>query len=244
MGITIPLPSMTMKPDAKAHPYPIQIALQTEEFLQATVFYVMFADLAAGQRVGQTGAIQEIENELLANGINLKAMNDGWTYLTKYKPLFSEFAVQNAPIVMRNHWDWYVRRLAQFVQFGRTKCVGLPFSKDVEKRLPLVGKSEMPLSAQLDILRQATGLSLNIDTKIMEAAQEMSLVRNLGLHNRWEVDEVYLKKSSQPGNWTVGEIRFVHPAELSTWRTALSQLLIGTWSPIAQLFVTVPNYPV
>lgn len=81
MGITFPLPSMTMKPNATAHPYPIQIGLQTEEFLQATVFHVILSDTAAGQRVRQTGAIEEIENELIANGIDLKAMNDGWTFL-------------------------------------------------------------------------------------------------------------------------------------------------------------------
>lgn len=243
MGITIPLPKMTMRSDATAHPYPIQIGLQTEELLQATVFYVMLADLATGQRVKQTGAIQEIENELLANGIDLKAMNDGWTFLAKYKALFSEFAVQNAPITMRNHWDWYIRRLGRFVEFGRTKCEGLPYSKDIKKQLPLLGMKEMPLANQLDVLRQATGLPLIVDTEIMKAAQEMSLIRNLGLHNRWEVDEVYLKNSSQPGNWAVGEVRLVHAAELASWRTALSKLLIGTWSPIAQLFVKAPNYP-
>lgn len=145
---------------------------------------------------------------------------------------------------MRNHWDWYIRRLGRFVEFGRTKCEGLPFSKEIEKQLPLVGKKEMPLALQLDVLRQATGLSLNIDTKIMEAAQEMSLIRNLGLHNRWEDDEVYLKNSPQPGKWAVGEVRLVHATELASWRTALSQLLLGIWSPIAQLFVKAPNYPV
>lgn len=243
MGITIPLPPLTMRADASAHPYPIQIGLQTEEFLQATVFYVIFADLAAGQRVKQPGAIQEIENELLTNGLDCKALNDGWAFLTKYIALFSEFAVQNAPIIMRNHWDWYIRRLGAFVEFGRTKCIGLPYSKEIEKQLPLLGKKEMPLANQLDILRQATGLPLTIDITMMKAAQEMSLVRNLGLHNRWEVDEVYIKNSSHSGNWTVGEVRLVHASELVAWRAALSQLLIGTWSPIAQLFVNVPNYP-
>lgn len=244
MGITFPLPPMTMRADATAHPYPFKIGLQTEEFLQATVFYVILADLAAGQRVKQPGAIQEIENELLTNGMDLKALNDGWTFLTKYKQLFSEFAIQNAPIMMRNHWDWYIRRLGEFVEFGRTKCKGLPFSKEIEKQLPLLGKREMSLANQLDILRQATGLPLTIDPKILKAAQEMSLIRNLGLHNRWEVDKVYLKNCSQPKNWAVGEVRLVHASELVLWRAALSQLLLETWSPIAQLFVNAPNYPV
>lgn len=145
---------------------------------------------------------------------------------------------------MRSHWDWYIRKLGWFVEFARAKCGGPPLSKDIETQLPLVGKKEMPLATQLQILRQATGLPLSIDTEVMEAAQEMALVRNLGLHNRWEVDEVYLNKSSHPGNWAVGEVRLVHASELVPWRSALSQLLIGTWSPIAQLFVNAPNYPV
>lgn len=233
-----------MSPDASAHPYPIQIGFQTEELLQATVFYVMLADLAAGQRVKQPGAIQEIQNELVTNGLDHKALNEGWTFLARYKPLFLHYAVQNAPIIMRNHWDWYIRRLGEFVEFGRTKCEGLPFSKEIKKQLPLLGKREMPLADQIDILRRATGLPLIIDPKFMKAIQEMSLVRNLGLHNRWEVDKVYIEKSSQSGNWSVGEIRLVHASELVIWRAALSQLLFGTWSPIAQLFVTAPKYPV
>lgn len=234
---------MTMNTNATAHPYPIQIGLQTEEFLQATVFHVIFADTAAGQRVRQAGAIQEIETELVANGLDLKAMSDGWTFLTKYKVLFSEFAVQNAPITMRNHWDWYIRKLGRFVEFARTTCEGPPLSKDIGKQLPLIGKKEMPLAIQLHVLRNATGLPLVIDANVMEAAQEMSLIRNLGLHNRWEVDEVYIKNSSHPGNWDAGEVRLVHASELAPWRHALSQLLIGTWSPIAQLYVNAPIYP-
>lgn len=77
----------------------------------------------------------------------------------------------------------------------------------------------------------------------MAAAHEMSLVRNLGLHNRWEVDEVYLKNSSHSGALVVGELRLVNASELLPWRSALSQLLMGIWSPIAQLYVGAPEYP-
>jgi hypothetical protein len=71
----------------------------------------------------------------------------------------------------------------------------------------------------------------------------MSLVRNLGLHNRWEIDAVYLKNTCNPLNWQVGEVRLVRASELLTWRNALDQLLMGTWSPIAQLYVGAPEYP-
>jgi len=244
MSVTIPLPSMAQKPNATAHLYPAQIGLQAEEMVQATVFFVILADTAAGQRVRQAGAIQEIENEWVANGIDLRAMNEGWTCLNKYHAFFQQYVIQNAPIAMRNHWDWYIRNLGRFVEFARTKCGGPTLGRDREKQLLRLGKKEMPLATQLQVLRDATGLALDFEAEIMEAAKEMSLVRNLGLHNRWEVDDVYLEQSSDRKDWRVGEVRVIQATELLPWRRALSQLLIGTWSPIARLYVNVPSYPV
>ena len=64
---------------------------------------------------------------------------------------------------------------------------------------------------------------------------EMSRVRNLGIHNRWEVDNVYLANTDNNGIWTLGEIRRVDQNEVLQWRIALDKLLLNTWPPIAQL---------
>jgi hypothetical protein len=77
----------------------------------------------------------------------------------------------------------------------------------------------------------------------MTALMEMSLVRIIGIHNRWEVDEVYLANTRQSGRCVLGEIRSVEQGEALQWRTALDNLLINAWSPIAQLYVQAPHYP-
>jgi hypothetical protein len=243
MSSIIPLLPMTAKPDAKAHMYPIQIALQTQQILQAAVFHAILTDLAAGQRVRQPGAIDEIESELIANGLNQRTLDGGWQYLKDYKDLFSEYLLQAAPITMKSHWDWYIRKLARFIQFARYHCGSPPLSTTTEKQLRSLGKRESPIAHQVEILRSATGLEIPVEPANTTALMEMSLVRNIGIHNRWEVDEVYLANTTKSGRWILGEIRSVDQAEALQWRSALDNLLINTWSPIAQLYVKAPAYP-
>jgi hypothetical protein len=70
----------------------------------------------------------------------------------------------------------------------------------------------------------------------------MSYVRNLGLHNRWEVDAFYLRKTLTAG-WNVGEIRVVTIDELKTWVSSLTSLLTETSIPIAKKYFSAPDYP-
>lgn len=76
----------------------------------------------------------------------------------------------------------------------------------------------------------------------MAEVKKMSYVRNLGLHNRWEIDAFYLRKTLTSG-WVLGEIREVSIAELRTWVSSLTKLLDETSIPIAKEYCSAPDYP-
>ena len=76
----------------------------------------------------------------------------------------------------------------------------------------------------------------------MQELVEMSLVRNLGLHNRWEVDERYMARTRRVGSAAIGELRIMSLDELQTWQSLISRVLIRSSSECAQIFKDAPDF--
>lgn len=238
VSIRIDLP--TLPKMALAHLYPYQIALQTLEFVQGAMFHVIFMDIAAGQRIRQSGATVDIEKEMMAAGTTQDILDLHWETLAKYKMVFEGFIFQNTIVSMQSHWDWYLRRLGVFILFARQAVADPPLLSKVSRDLKRIGFANFV--DQIDILRESTGLPLLIPTESVEHVREMSLVRNIGLHNRWEVDEAYLKQTKSAGLWLVGDIRTVESPELLGWHEDLMKVINATWSPIAERYVSAPDF--
>lgn len=236
----IPLPDFKKHGDQKAHAYPFRIAWQTIEIIQASVFYVMLADLAAGEYFRGGGKARSIEAKLIEEGLYPSAADDGWKYLKKYQGLLERSVTQNVLITMRSNWDWFVRRLVEFVIYSRrfVKCPDL--SNKSAKDLTQIDRRG--ILTQLKLLSAATGINFPIDESDLERLSEMSLVRNLGLHNRWEVDQTYLSKSLVK-SFQLGEMRAFDGAELTEWYQSLLVCIRQTAKHIAIKFVNAPEYP-
>ncbi len=238
MSIRIDLPALPKM--ARAHLYPYQIAWQTLEFVQGAMFHVIFMDIAAGQRVRQSGATVDIEKEMMAAGTTQDILDLHWKFLAKHKVVFEGFVPQNTIVSMQSHWDWYLRRLGVFILFARQAVADPPLPSKISRDLKRIGFANFV--DQIDILRESTGLSLLISTESVERVREMSLVRNIGLHNRWEVDEAYLKQTKSAGLWLVGDIRAVESPELLGWQEDLMKVINATWAPIAERYVSAPDF--
>ncbi|MCE8050011.1 hypothetical protein HOP61_01710 [Halomonas daqingensis] len=238
----IPLPKTNqVSKERKAHPFPAQIGLQTLELMQASIFHSMVMDEAAGQRVRQERGVEEINGALLEAGLEKRLLDDGWAYLGKYKVLFERFVTQNVLIALRSQWDWYVRNLGRFILTAlASECQeGEALSKSKENDLTKIGFKD--IQTQLRILERCAGIAIDVPGFVREAIHEMSLVRNLGLHNRWEVDDFYIKNSRTEG-WGVGEIRYFEVPELEEWHKALANLVNASWSPVAVRFKYAPDF--
>ncbi len=237
----IPLPEIEVRPDAKGHPFPIQIAYQTQEFIQGALFYASFADLAAGESVSRPGGIEAIEVRMKQGGLNADVADQGWILLQKYQAVFGSVVFQSVLITLCSHWDWYVRKLSRFILFARGELQREPLPKDVLATLRKPDRST--IKTQIEAICDASKFALPLeDSEILELV-EMSLVRNLGLHNRWEVDEVYAQRTGANSS-AVGELRVVGVLELQRWHALLIKLLHQTALNCSRRFHDAPEYAI
>lgn len=239
--IRIHLPKVSMRKDAKAHPFPLQIALQTQEFIQGVVFYFICADEAAGAFIHLPRGHDILEDNLLRAGMRAEEWDSGWKYLEKYKELFKRVVFQNALIIIRSHWDWYANKLAEFIVFAHGST-GDPLMKKELTKLRRI--TNLEILEQISIMERVCKLDFQVSEEAKQNVKEMSLVRNLGLHNRWEVDLKYLNKTSKQNQWQIGDVRTFDSKELILWHRSLIDLINKTWKPVAVLYVSAPKYPV
>jgi hypothetical protein len=230
---------MSRTKDAEAHPFPFQIALQTQEFLQGALFHALVADIAAGEFVRQPGGTSRIDQIMHARGLRVDVGNQSWMLLRKYQHVFEGIAFQSVLIGLNSHWDWYIRRLSEFIRFARSSVGSSTLSSSDEKRLRRVER--LPLDEQLVILELAIGVNLSLAAVERQELKEMSLVRNIGLHNRWETDVRYLKETTRQG-LQVGELRVVGIEELQSWHSLLIKLLLSSASECAKRFNGAPDF--
>lgn len=237
----VELPKVDSKLDAKAHKFPVQIAYQAQQFMQGAIFYYILSDTAASQRIRQPGALGEIEQSLIDEGMNKSIWEEGWGYLERYQDVFARNVRQSVLITLRSHWDWYISHLGAFINKNYSFIHNQNLNNRKEKELLHIGFKE--ITQQIDILREAVGLEIHLDDAVLGHVREMSLVRNLGLHNRWEVDQFYLEATASKG-WSIREVRTFEIWELEQWHSALVKLINESWKPVAIRFNGVPEYTI
>lgn len=239
MAVKIPLAPIVSKPDAAAHGYPFQISIQTQEFLQATLLHASFVDIAAGQAVRSPGGLEKIERQYIDCVGSKATYDEAWSYLTKYRHVFEKTALQSVLVALNSHWDWYIRKLGEFVLFARAEA-RIMSSASEEKSIRRLGV--LPLLDQIDVLENSLGVSLPFSEAERMELEEMSLVRNLGLHNRWEVDEKYLSQTPRRGLQS-GELRIVEVTELHHWHGLMIRLINSSCSGVARTYRSASSYP-
>lgn len=237
--VRIPLPNLVNKL-GRAHAYPFQIGMQTLEFLQAAILHASVLDIAAGRFVRLPNGLKEVEKEFLDKVGTKDSYDKAWGYLEKYQTVFQEATFQSVLIALISHWDWYVRNLGAFIIFARESLAMPSLAKKPAKDLARF--DSLPMQEQLLTLEHVLAAGLGFSDEEKTVLQEMSLVRNLGLHNRWEIDDRYLKLTRQ-GGYTLGEIRAVQISELAGWHLLLVRLINTSCSQVAQAYAAAPEYP-
>lgn len=236
----IPLPKVMMRKDAKVHPFPYQIAQQTQELMQGAIFWFICADEAAGAFIHLPNGLNILKANLLKAGMQEEEWESGWNYLNKYKNLFQDVVFQNVLIVIRSYWDWYITKLVEFTILARenTDDALMESSKKKLRRI-----THLEILEQISFLERVCNLDFKISSETKQCIKEMSLVRNLGLHNRWEVDQLYLDKTSKRNQWQIGDIRTFDVGELRLWHRSLIDLISKTCKPVAIQYVSAQAYP-
>jgi len=175
-----------------------------------------------------------------SGGLVSSEIDEALQILNKYREIFGVLALQSVLISLCSHWDWYIRRLAQFVLHARSQSNSPDFNRATERDLGRV--DFLPISKQLEVLQTATALDFALPSADSDALREMYLVRNLGLHNRWEIDNRYLQNTNLT-NLTEGELRVVGEEELGQWHGALLRTLRRTCLDVAKLYCDAGPFP-
>ena len=221
-----------------AHSYPFQIGYQTLELMQASVFHATLFDEAAGQRVRQKNGVSEINGALQQMGLEPSIVDRGWKLLATYKPYFQDAVFRNVLISLRSHWDWFIGHNGLFILHGlASESQGR--SNNKVRKLKRIGFER--IENQAKILETLCGIQLELGPKDIAELKELSLVRNLGLHNRWEIDSHYLEHSTTT-DWEIGHIRTFDSKELRSWHKALIALVDQASTKIAVRFVNAPKF--
>ena len=240
MAKRIPLPKVTTRKGATAHPYPFQIALQTHELIQGAVFYFIFADKATGEYIRLPNGLDMLKANLLKAGLQERDWKSGWKYFNKYKNLFQDIIFHNVLVAIRSYWDWYINKLAEFIIFAH-ESTGDELMKNELEKLRRITHPE--ILEQISIIEKVCKLDFHISEETKQNVKEMSLVRNLGLHSRWEVDQKYLNKTSEQNQWQISDIRTFDSKELILWHRSLIDLINKTCKPVAVKYVLAAKHP-
>jgi hypothetical protein len=237
----IPLPNMTRLPGAKVHPYPFKIGLQATKLIQGSVFYSAFVDVAVGEfaRAHPDDAYQRVENVFFKKGMSKESIDLSWKCLQDFKSLFPDPVFQYSLFSMVIHWDWFISKMGCFVNFARLHDNNPPISKKQTNNLQKLGMEKT--DDQLLLLEAATGLKFKFENAKYDDFKEMLLVRNLGMHNEWEIDQFYMDRTKTTG-WKLGQLRTFASPDLYKWQEALLNISQELVLEIAKRYVAVPDY--
>lgn len=222
------------------HAYPLRLALAALRFVQGSMYYSAITDVAVNQYIRSTShALDNIKMAFSQKGISEEDWEIGWACLDDYLKVFPNPVFQNTLFSMRVHWDWYIGKLGKFVEFARQYVRGPYMDGKLKKNLTYIGYKDIVV--QLEILEQSTGIKIHLEDAVIESIKEMSLVRNLGMHNCWEIDEIYLRSTRKPG-WKAGQLRHITLPELMDWKTSLDAVIQETSYLTAETYSAAPDY--
>ena len=227
-----------MASNPQKHLYPLKIALRAQRLIQASLFYDVFVNTATGQYVKTVPNAEGTIKDFLINnaGWSEETYETSWGCFEDYLKEFQSPIHQHAVYSMVSHWDWFISNLGKFIDFAERSIYP---EKQTDKFL--LKLNFKPFTKQIEIVKNETGISLNIDENTLDLIEEMDLVRNLGIHNEWEVDDIYLKKT-KTSRFKSGDKRVFEIPEITKWHSAYLQLIGALASEIAVRYAQVPKY--
>jgi len=219
------------------HLYPLKIALRSHTLIQGSVFYGVFVDMASGQYVRVVPDPEgNIKRLLLDAGLSEENYELSWRCFQEYMEEFQHPIYQHGLYSMISHWDWYISNLGKFVNYA-LKYIS-PRDPD---NLNLLRLNRKPFREQIKYLSKTIEIEFIFEDDAVDLVEEMNLVRNLGMHNEWEVDMDYLRKTKTNG-WQVGQKRVFEMEEIDKWHSALRNIISVSARDVATRYVHVPKF--
>ncbi len=242
MHIKIPLPPFDAVLGAGAHPYPYQIAQQTQEFIRASVWYDGTTKVATNlflRGPWKLWRMRQIRREFTVTD---SAWNNAFKAFQKYPDVFRSSVLQTGLISLKSHWDWYITKSAEFVKFAAVQTQSGRIDAAMQTKLEGLGENRS-IEGQVQILCDVAQIKIDFSRADRDAVRELRLVRNLGLHNRWEVNDRYMRDSANSSLWELGDLRTLSIDEVENWAGVITKLTTNIGIELAVKFRKAPPYP-
>ena len=217
------------------HPYPIQIGNQTIEFIRATWFNIFLTD-AMAELYTESNPKRWKENvfsRMQGQGIEASAILPGWDSLKNNMEFFRHTNVHSAVIALCSQWDWFVRNLSTFIIEYKK------YSQNPSSDSGLKSNGMKPILEQIKTIEKSLSIVFLINPADKAILKLTSDTRNIGIHNRWEVDARYLQSDSD--KWKIGEIRIINSDELKNWGEAFNRCIEVIAHDVAVITKQFPN---
>ena len=104
--------------------------------MMGSIFYYVFADAAVGEYMkGDANAYKKIRDRFAMAGTDDETWETNWSCFVEYLQTFPSPVYQNAMYSMPMNWDWYVLKLAEFIEFALKHIKPPDIDKKVRKQL-------------------------------------------------------------------------------------------------------------
>jgi hypothetical protein len=158
------------------------------------------------------------------------------------KHVFRSSVLQTGLISLKSHWDWFITKSAEFVKFAAVQTRSRRIDAAMQTKLEGLGENRS-IEGQVQILCDVAQIKIDFPRADRDAVRELRLVRNLGLHNRWEVNDRYMRDSANSSLWELGDLRTLSIDEVENWAGVITKLTTNIGIELAVKFHKAPPYP-
>jgi len=230
-----PLPSTAeVSISAGHHGYPHRLAQYVREMVLAQFTYQVVKRAALQTLVRHPDGLEKLRMELNVDGdggLREDVFRDHWQIERRFVKMRPIWDNQDIILHWSSAWDWFIRRVAQFISKAQlAKGIAVSHKKVLN----------MPFRQQISWLDRSCQSHIT-DERSLGAVEEMIRVRHLGVHNAWQVDQKYLGEHPA-SSFRLGQIRVVEDRELSIWQAAMLEVIDRCASVVAERFSDAPSH--
>jgi len=198
-------------PNSKAHPYPLNLDMTIRKKIQGVFTYFIITDQATYLHFSRgPNSYNEFDARIRSQGFTNGIDNESWQDFKLYIEAKPEPLAQQIIFNIEFSWDRYLNGIREFIQKGN-KSLNINFSNDDNKIIKRMHLSPFP--DVVSCIDRNIGFT-DISHKEIDSVTELSLLRNLGVHNDWIIDETYLQKTKET-NVILGELRVFTASDIA-----------------------------
>ena len=223
------LPEVIPEDHPGEHPFPTRIALFTEAFIDTTISYLVINDRAVEVGTGRGMQVMRIVDSLIEEGASKEDLYFALKFGAEHRDFFQAFTRQNATVLLMNEWEWFHSRLMSFARWALRHEGG---------SLPSTNRG---IVGEIRRIEEVARQTLPLTDEERDALNELEMVRDLGMHHRWEMDRRYINANRLSEDY-IGVLRIPRYDEIMNWKRTLAKTVQHCAMEMGRRFVEAPDY--